>query len=78
MKKNKKQLLTPFQEAKRDRMVWLADFLSKNIPTDYSKVVALIETKFGLSNKKARQYIQSTMSVMDLVAKDGQIVKGEG
>ncbi len=52
-----KKVENPFEKAKRERLVWLGNFMRGNIGVNYLDLLAILQKRFGVSLKTAREYI---------------------
>lgn len=74
----KKEIINPFEEAKKQRLRWLSDFLSRQkMPIDYYEVTSLLEAKYGIKLRTAKDYLRVVMIQQKLVQREGKIQKTE-
>jgi len=70
-----KNVVNPFEEAKKERLKWLSGFLKENIPISFIKVVSILEFNYGVSKKTAKDYILAVTINLDLDRIEGIIQK---
>ena len=72
-----KQVINPFEEARKERLQWVIGFMSsQELPINSRKITSLIELKYGVSQKTAKDYIRVAMIQLELV-RSGFIIDKE-
>lgn len=72
----RKEVINPYAELKKERLVWLSEFLAQNEGTNHMKVVAMLQTKFGIAERTAKEYIRAIVFSENYTKDDnGNIVK---
>lgn len=72
---------TGFQEQRRQKLEWLADYLQQAVPTegiDYGKIRAKLLNKWGLSTEKTDEYLQIVMDTYGFELQEGKILRVQG
>lgn len=69
----RKYIHNPYEEARKERLKWLMEFLEVNVPISYGKIIGLIGTRYGVSRATATEYIYVAMQTQDLEQKNGII-----
>lgn len=73
----KHTVVNPFEEAKKERLAWLSEFLisKENIPIDFKKMVSILEYRYGISKKTSKDYIITAIIYLNLIIINGIIQK---
>jgi hypothetical protein len=69
---------TGFQEQRRKRLEWLADYLQQIVPTDgikYGEVKNRLLSKWGLTPEKTDEYLHIIIEAYGFELQEGKIVK---
>jgi len=67
--------LNPYSEERKERLMWLFDFLISNIGIEYRIVLSLIQKKYGVSLRTAREYINVIVDGITLKWLNGKLEK---
>ncbi len=71
----KKTIINPYEEARKQRLVWLGEFLSQNVGVEYRSICSLLQRKFGISDRTAREYIKAVVDGTNLKFINGKLEK---
>ncbi len=69
---------TGFQEQRRKRLEWLANYLLQVIPSEglrYGQIRAKLLSKWGLTSEKTDEYLQIIIETCGLELREGRIFK---
>jgi hypothetical protein len=69
---------TGFQEQRRKRLEWLANYLLQVVGKDgirYGEVRAILLNKWGLTSEKTDEYLQIVIETHGFELQEGRIVK---
>ena len=69
---------TGFQEQRRKRLEWLANYLAQVVPGEgirYGQVRAKLLSKWGLTTKKTDEYLQIVIEANGFELREGRIFK---
>lgn len=69
---------TGFQEQRRKRLEWLANYLMQVVPSDgvkYGQVRAKLLSKWGLTSEKTDEYLQIIIDACGFELREGRIFK---
>ena len=70
----RKNIVNPFEEAKKERLVWLMKYLETRQEAPYLQILSILQTRYGISEDTAKQYVRVLINSGSFENQQGIIV----
>ena len=70
----RKNVVNPFEEAKKERLEWLLKYTKARLETPFLELLSMLQVRFGMSENTARQYIRVLVNSGEYENRSGVIL----